>query len=161
MLIFDLREEAHLVSLLHGVVTAAVVLGALSVAPAPIRSRLPVALAEAARPLTFAFLLAAGLLGWIEYDERRQANALVETCLSGGCEIAEGQVYGVERVRQISPGGRFTAPIQRGDFKVGDKLYFHYPRDGSNYSPANFLREGERVRVYSKDDRLVLVEGCE
>lgn len=161
MLIFDLREEAQLFSLFHGVAAASIALGALSVLPPPMRSRLPVALIEAAGPLTFVFLLATGLLGWMEYDERRQADVMVELCLSGGCEMAEGPVYEVEHVRQTSSGGRFTAPVRRGEFKIGDKLYFHYPRDGSNYSPANLLREGDRVRVYSNGDQLVLVEVCE
>jgi hypothetical protein len=158
VIVYDLREEARLISLIHLIAPLALCLGAVWFAPRSVQAWLPDALVDSARPLTFVFGLAAGVLGWMEYDERSQADALVERCLLGGCLMKEGPVYDVERVRQISSGTRYLAPMRGGYFKVGDTLYAHYPREQSNYSPANLLREGEPVRVYSLDGVIVLVE---
>lgn len=158
MLIFDLREEARLLSLLYVVGGAALALAAAAVAPASLRGRLPDNLAAAVRPLAVVFALAAAALAWVEYDERRQAQALVAQCRSGACSMVEGLVHGVEPVRQVTSSGRWTAPIWGGYFNVGDTAFAHYPRDYSNYSPANSLRDGDWARVYSQGGHLVLVE---
>ncbi len=161
MVIFDLREEARQISLIYLIAPAAFAFAIASLAPPPLRARMPAALAEATRPLALVFGLTTGLLGWVEFDERRQADALVELCLNCGCTVAEGPVHDIEPVRKITSGGRFNAPMRGGYFKVGGKLYAHSPRESSDYSPANFLREGELVRIYSQDEQLVLVEVLE
>ncbi|CAA7622100.1 hypothetical protein [Magnetospirillum sp. SS-4] len=158
MIIFDLREEAYFASYLYAMAATAAVFGAMAVAPRSLRSRMPPALAEAIIPFAFVFILAAGIFAWAEYDERRRADALVELCLNGGCTVVEGNVHDVVPVHKITSGGRMTAPIWGGHFRVGDALYTHYPRDHSNYSPANRLRDGEWARVHSQGDTLVLVE---
>jgi hypothetical protein len=161
MLIFDLREEARMASYLYVVLAAAIGFFAVWVAPRSFRARMPDAVAEAVGPLALLLGLAAAALGWQEYDERREADELVEMCLNGGCAMAEGAAYDVEPVHRITSGSRYTAPLRGGYFKLDDKLFAHYPRDASNYSPANVLRDGDWVRVYSQDGRLVLVEVAE
>ncbi|MEW5729732.1 MAG: hypothetical protein AB1918_18020 [Pseudomonadota bacterium] len=158
MIIFDLREEARLVSLLYLVGGIAVVLGVLAFLPRALRDRLPDALAEAARPLTLVFSLAAAALAWSEMDERGQADQLVERCLAGGCTFVEGPVSDVEPVHAVGSGSRFTPPLQGGSFRVAGTYYAHYPRDNSDYSPANALQNGDWARVHSDGDRVVLVE---
>lgn len=158
MIIFDLREEARLVSYLYGVGAIALALGAAAVAPAWLRGRLPDALADSLRPLALVFTLAAAGLAWVEYHERSEADALVKQCSTGACTMVEGEVREVVPVHRITSGGRFNAPIWGGYFTIGDTFYAHYPRDHSNYSPANLMRVGDRVRAFSQGERLVLVE---
>lgn len=158
MVIFDLREEARLVSQLYVVGGVALALGAAALAPASLRSRLPANLAEAVRPLALVFALATAVMVWVEHDERQQAGVLVEQCRSGACALVEGWVHGVEPVHQVTSGSRMTAPQWGGYFNVGSTFYAHYPRDFSDYSPANRLRNGDWARVYSQGEHLVLVE---
>lgn len=158
MIVFDLREEVRLLSLVHLVGGLAVVLGLMALAPRSLRSRLPEALAEALRPLALVFAAAAAVLLWGEVVERRNADDLVAQCLRGGCGVAEGLVTDVEPVRQITSGGRFGAPTFGGSFRVGGTAYAHHPAGYSDYSPANALRDGDRVRVYSVGGTVVLVE---
>lgn len=161
MIIFDLREEARLVSYLYLVGGLALACGAAIAAPRRLRNLLPPTLSAALRPLATIFALVTAGLAWIEYDERREAEALVAQCLSGGCTLAEGLAWNVTPVHQVTSGSRMTAPIRGGYFNVGDSFFAHYPRDSSDYSPANRLRDGDRVRVLSRDGILVLVEVME
>jgi hypothetical protein len=158
MIIFDLREEAELVSYLYVVGAIALALSAAAVAPVSFRVRLPDALADSLRPLALVFTLAAAGMVWVEYEERSEARSLVAQCSAEGCNFVEGTVSDVNPVHKITTGGRFTSPIWGGHFTVGDRFYAHYPRDHSNYSPANLLRDGDRVRICSQGERLVLVE---
>lgn len=158
MVIFDLREEARLVSQLYVVGGVALAFGAAALAPASLRGRLPAALAEAVRPLAMVFALTTFIMVWVEHQERQQAETLVEQCRSGACTLVEGPVHGVEPVHQVSSGGRYTQPSWRGYFNVGGSFYAHSPRDYSSYSPANRLHDGDWARVYSQDGTLILVE---
>ncbi len=158
MIIFDLREEAQSASYLFLMGSFALAFAAAALAPRGLRRRLPEAVADSARPLAAIFILITAVLAWLEYDERRQADALVEQCLAGGCTQFEGAVDGVEPVHQVTSGSRHTAPTYSGYFWIGDTRISHSPRDGSRYSPANRLRDGDRVRVYRLGEVLVLVE---
>ena len=158
MIIFDLREEARMASYLYGIGSATILLMLAAAIPDRIRNRLPSALAESLRPLAGAFLLATIVLAWFEYSERQEADRLAELCLSGACAVTEGPATSVDPIHKITSGSRWTAPIEGGYFQVGDTVFAHYPRDHSDYSPITFLRQGQMVRVYSKDQVLVLVE---
>ncbi|MBF0373132.1 MAG: hypothetical protein HQL39_06895 [Alphaproteobacteria bacterium] len=158
MVIFDLREEARLVSQLYVLGGVALAFGAAALAPASLRRRLPATLAEAVRPLALVFVLATAVMAWVEHDERQRAEALVAQCWSGACTVVEGWVHGVEPVHKVSSGGRWTAPLWAGYFNVGGSFYAHSPRDYSDYSPANSLRDGDWARVYSQGEYLVLVD---
>ena len=158
MIIFDLREEAQFASYFYLMGFFALTFAAAALAPRGLRRRLPEAVADSARPLAMIFILLTTVLAWLGYDERRQVDALVEQCLAGGCTQIEGAVHGVEPVHQVTSGSRYTAPMQSGYFWIGDTLISHSPRDHSGYSPANRLRDGDRVRVYRLDEVLVLVE---
>ncbi|MCA1907775.1 MAG: hypothetical protein LDL39_05380 [Magnetospirillum sp.] len=159
MIVFDLREEARLVSYLYltGGLTLALLLVGLT--HKWFQGRLwPATLGDAAFPLALVFALASLGLGWMEVDERQQAETLAAQCLAGQCDMVEGPVVSATPVRQVTQGSRYTAPMERGEFRVGDHVFFHYPRDHSDYSPANKLQPGQKVRVYSHQQVLVLVE---
>ncbi|CAA7616535.1 hypothetical protein [Magnetospirillum sp. UT-4] len=158
MIVFDLREEARLITYLYPIGACALAFAAAALAPLRLRRRLPEALADSVRPLAVIFGLVTAGLVWVEYDERRQAEALVELCLAGGCTVVEGEVSDVEPVHKISSGGRYTQATYGGYFRIGDTLFAHYPRDFSSYSPANHLRDGDRARAYQSGETLVLVD---
>ncbi len=161
MIIYDLRVDVRQVSLIYLTAGLAVFFCAVWVSPQFIRARLATTLVDAAKPLAFTMIIATGTLGWFAYDARRQADALVELCLCEGCSVVEGAAYDVEKVRQITSGGRFNSTILAGYFKVREQLFIHYPRNQYDYSPSNFLQEGQRVRVYSKDNTLILIEAVD
>ena len=158
MVIFDLREEARLVSFLYLVGGGAVVFGLLALAQRWLLKRLSETLADAARPLAVFFAIISAIMLWLEYDERQQAEALVAQCMSGACDMTEGPVYDVMPVHQIAAGSRYLMPTWRGHFSVGERHFTHYLPSFSGYSPVNYLRDGDRVRVYSLDNLLILVE---
>ena len=159
MIIFDLRGETQQLSALYAYGGIAVALvAAVALSPKSIRDRLNAAFADAVWPLVLVLVVYMAIMIWNENGKRKQAEALVEQCWNGGCNVVEGRVHDVEPVRQISSGGRYSAPTYRGTFKVGDEVFFHYPSDNSAYSPANLLRDGDRARVHSQDDIIVLVE---
>ena len=162
MVIFDLRDEAQLMSWIYVVALITLLLVLAAMAPFSVRARLPLVLPEDVRPLALFFVILLIYMVWYEYYERRQADALVERCLNGGCSLVEGRVSGVVPVQKVTSGGRVSQTSYRGGFfRVGEKHFRHYPIESSNYSPANRLQDGDVVRVYSFGEVLVLVEKME
>jgi hypothetical protein len=162
MVVFDLREEAQLMSWMYLVAPVTVVLVLAAMAPFSVRARLPIVLPEDVRPLALFFVLLLTYMVWYEDYERRQADATVERCLNGGCSLVEGRVSGVVPVQKVTSGGRISQTSYRGGyFRVGDKHFSHSPSDFSSYSPANSIHDGDVARVYSFGEMLVFVEKME
>ncbi|CAA6606138.1 hypothetical protein MTBLM1_80054 [Rhodospirillaceae bacterium LM-1] len=157
MIVFDLREEARLISFLYLFGGLTLAFGAAALVPRALSKQL-YGLSELSRPLSITLAVLTAILAGAEFYERHEADALVEQCLAGGCTVVEGQVSGVEPLHKVTSGGRYTQASWGGSFWVGDTLYAHYPRDFSSYSPVNHLRNGQRARVYILDESLVLVE---
>ena len=162
MVVFDLREEAQLMSWMYVVVPVTVLLVLAALAPFSVRARLPLVLPKDVRPLALFFVLLLTYMVWYEDYERRQADATVERCLNGGCSIVEGRVSGVVAVQKVTSGGHVLLTSYRGGyFRVGDKHFSHSPITFPDYSPANRIQDGDVVRVYSFGELLVLVEKVE
>ena len=161
MVVFDLREEAQLMSWMYVVAPVTVLLVLAAVSPSSVRARLPLNLPEDVRPLAVFFVVLLISMVWYEDYERRQAQATVERCQKGGCSLVEGPVSGVVPVHKVTEGSRFTPPQYGGYFRVGEKFFSHSPSAFSNYSPANSLSDGDVARVYSIGEVLVLVEKME
>jgi hypothetical protein len=162
MVVFDLREEAQLMSWMYVVAPVTVLFVLAAMAPFSVRARLPLVLPEDVRPLALIFVVLLIYMVWYEDYERRQADATVERCLNGGCSLVEGRVSGVVPVQKVTSGGRISQTSYRGGyFRVGEKFFSHSPSDFSSYSPANRIHDGDVARVFSIGEVLVLVEKVE
>ncbi len=113
MVVFDLREEAQLMSWMYVVVPVTVVLVLAALVPFSVRARLPLVLPEDVRPLALFFVLLLTYMVWYEDYERRQADATVERCLNGGCSLVEDRVSGVVPVQMVTSGGRISQTTAR------------------------------------------------
>lgn len=160
MVIYDLRIEAGLISWMYLVAPVTVILVLVSFAPFSVRSRLPLVLPEDVPLLALFFTLLLISMVWYEDYERKQAASMVEQCLRGNCNVVEGPVSAVRPVHSAG-SSRFNSSFKAGSFKVGDKVFGHYPSDFQEYSPCNLLSNGDHIRVYTKDETIVLVEKLE
>lgn len=160
MVVFDLRVEAQQLSLVYVVAPVTVLLVLASLAPMSIRSRQSLVIPEDVRTLALIFAVALIIIVWHEYYERKRAESLVEQCMSGGCDVVEGRISEVRYDSGVND--RYAHRVPRGSFKVGDKYFAHYSQDfKASHFPSNVLNDGDRVRVYTKSEVLVLVEKLE
>ena len=160
MVVFDLRVAAQQITWMYLVAPITVFLVLASLAPYSVRARLPLILPEDVRRLAMFFIVLSISMVLYEGYERRQAESLVEQCLSGSCNVVEGRVSEVRRVHIGNSGGRYSPPPM-GSFRVGDTVFFHYPGYFEEYSPCNLLNNGDLVRVHTMDKGMVLVEKLE
>ena len=128
MLVFDLREEAQLMSWMYVVALLTVLLVLAAMAPFSVRARLPLNLPQDVRPLALIFVVLLIYMVWYEDYERRQADATVERCLNGGCSLVEGRVSGVVPVQNVTSGGRISQTSYRGGTSESEKNSSVIPR---------------------------------
>jgi hypothetical protein len=121
MVVFDLREEAQLMSWMYLVALITVLLVLAAMTPFSVRARLPLVLPEDVRPLALFFVVLLIYMVWYEDYERRQADATVERCLNGGCSLIEGRVSGVVPVEKVTSGGRVSQTSYRGATSESEK----------------------------------------
>ncbi len=160
MIIFDLRIEAQQMGWIYLVVPITALLVLASLAPVSVRSRLPLVLPEDVPLIALFFALLLISMVWYEDNERKQAESMVEECLRGNCNVVEGQASAVRPVHSAG-SSRFNSSFRTGSFRVGEKLFIHYPSDFHEYSPCNFLSNGDLIRVYTMNEVMVLVEKLE